>query len=87
MNRKQIEESDAGKGRVIRARVPEVIKQAVKAISDARYTTESEIAREALLEYLVRRNLIKAPAIPTVEPADQPAEPTENPKQKHLKRT
>jgi predicted transcriptional regulator len=41
----------------IKVRLPAAIKAALRQIADSRFTTESEIAREALLEYLARRNV------------------------------
>jgi hypothetical protein len=61
MNRKQNEAKPVSRDQGIRARVPKVIKEAVLAIAERRFTTESEITREALLEYLVKRKLITLP--------------------------
>jgi len=42
----------------IKVRVSLTMKEAVRGLAEARDTTESEIAREALREYLIRRHVI-----------------------------
>jgi hypothetical protein len=41
----------------IKVRVPGVLKAAIRALAERRLTSESEIAREALLDYLRARNI------------------------------
>jgi Arc/MetJ-type ribon-helix-helix transcriptional regulator len=41
----------------INVRLPRSLKNAIKAIADQRFTSESEIAREAIIEYLQTRNI------------------------------
>lgn len=43
------------KGEEIKLRVPKLLKAKVRAIADQRYTSESEIVREAILEYIALR--------------------------------
>ena len=45
------------KDEAIKIRVPLAIKNALKALADSRFTSESEIAREALLAYLTARGI------------------------------
>jgi Arc/MetJ-type ribon-helix-helix transcriptional regulator len=47
----------SAKDEEIKIRVPGAMKSAIKALASKRYTSESEIAREALLEYLRNRNV------------------------------
>jgi Arc/MetJ-type ribon-helix-helix transcriptional regulator len=47
----------SAKDEEIKIRVPGAMKSAIKALASKRYTSESEIAREALLEYLRSRNI------------------------------
>lgn len=42
----------SSKDEEIKVRVPSAMKQAVQALASRRYTSESEIARQALLEYI-----------------------------------
>lgn len=67
----------AGKDHDIKVRVPAVIKKAFKAYADSRFTTESEIAREALLEYAERHGipLRDSSEAPSAPPTPPPAEP------------
>lgn len=39
----------------IKIRVPTALKEAVKAVADGRFTSESEIVREAIIQYLQNR--------------------------------
>jgi Arc/MetJ-type ribon-helix-helix transcriptional regulator len=59
------------KDQEIKVRVPEAMKLAVKALADRRFSSESEIARAALLEYLERhRALQESPdAVPAISSA------------------
>lgn len=45
------------KSEEIKIRVPAAMKAALKQIADSRFTSESEIAREALLDYLAARGI------------------------------
>jgi Arc/MetJ-type ribon-helix-helix transcriptional regulator len=45
------------KDSAIKVRLPQRLKEALKTIADERFTSESEIAREAILEYLRSRNI------------------------------
>jgi hypothetical protein len=47
----------SGKTEEIKVRVPPALKQAVVALANARLSSESDIARQALLEYLERHKL------------------------------
>lgn len=44
----------------IKIRMPRAIKLALKAVAGSRFTSESEVAREALLAYLSARGLTPA---------------------------
>lgn len=46
------------KEQAIKIRVPSALKTTVTQLADARFTSESQIVREALLEYLQRRGLV-----------------------------
>jgi Arc/MetJ-type ribon-helix-helix transcriptional regulator len=50
------------KGESINVRLPAALKAAVKTIADSRFTSESEIAREAIVEYLKVRGVALQPA-------------------------
>lgn len=41
----------------IKVRVPGSVKSAIREIAESRLTSESEIAREALIDYLARRGI------------------------------
>lgn len=61
----------SGKPDDIKVRVPAPMKRAIKRLADERFTTESEIAREAILQYLAARDIILKD-----EPSDAPAPAT-----------
>lgn len=65
-----------GKDEEIKIRVPGSMKRAIKQVADGRFTSESEIAREALLEYLRSRNIsLQEDSTSAAPPASNP--PTE----------
>jgi hypothetical protein len=51
----------------IQVRVPASMKAALKSLADKRLTTESEIGREAIIEYLAKRDItvdqLRAPPV------------------------
>jgi len=51
----------SAKDEEIKIRVPSAMKRAIKTLADKRFTSESEIAREALLEYLRSRGIGLSP--------------------------
>lgn len=64
----------AGKDEEMKVRVPAVIKAAFKQLADSRFTSESEIAREAFLEYLSTRGVVLRD-VPATHPVPQPSGP------------
>jgi Arc/MetJ-type ribon-helix-helix transcriptional regulator len=66
----------SAKDEEIKIRVPGAMKSAIKALASKRYTSESEIAREALLEYLRSRNIelreYSEPATAAPSPPEKP---------------
>lgn len=57
------------KSEEIKIRVPATLKQAIKDIADGRYTSESEIVREAIIAYLTREPELTHQALKETAPS------------------
>ncbi len=58
------------RGADLKVRVAPAMRQALDALAVRRYTTTSELVREALLDYLTARRLLAVPAPPDTQVAD-----------------